>query len=374
MRLTAALLISALVALPCPLMACSLCGTMSKRLSLAQEFEQADAVVYGHLANPKLTDFNTGSGTTEFHFDKIVKDKADFPRQKVIVLSRYLPVIDPKDAPRYVMFFRVPAKNGEPYSGRQISTPGVLEFVAGLQRYRDNPAEMLLHAAKHLDDADPQIAEEAFLLFAKADDKIISQVAKKLTAETLRKLVKTPDLEPERLGMYAYLLGACGDSGDVELLRSLLKNPAPRFFRAYEGILAGYITLQPKEGWSFAQETLKSDKNSFVLRYAVLRALRFFYNANPDEYADHVLTGEALAIAQPDIADVAIQDLMRWKRWEHTKLIVSCYDKASHQSPIVKNSLVRYALACPHAEAKALVERVRRQDPKLVRYLEEELK
>jgi hypothetical protein len=292
----------------------------------------------------------------------------------MILLSRYLPTLDPKDAPRYVMFFRVPAKTIEPYNGRQISTPGVLNFVARLQTYRDNPKEMLRFAAKHLDDADPQIAEEAFLLFAKADDKLIGQVSRSLSAQMLRKLVKTPDLEPERLSMYAYLLGACGDKSDVELLRSLLNNPAPRFFRAYEGILAGYIMLQPKEGWAFAHETMKDAKSSFVLRYAIQRTMRFFFNASPEENAANVMLGEGLALAHPDVADVAIQDLTRWKRWDHTKLIVSCYDKASHKSPLLKNSLVRYALACPQPEAKALVERVRRENPDLIKYLQEELK
>jgi hypothetical protein len=169
-------------------------------------------------------------------------------------------------------------------------------------------------------------------------------------------------------------LGACGDAGDVETLRALLKNPAPRLFRAYEGILAGYIMLQPRDGWAFTHDTLKDAASPFVLRYAALRTMRFFYNANEQQNAKIVLDGAALAIAHADVADVAINDLMRWKRWEHTKLIVGCYDKVSHKSPIVKNSLVRYALACPQPEAKALVERVRRQDPELIRYLEEELK
>lgn len=360
--------------LPCPALACSLCGAMSKRVSLVQEFEQANVAVYGHLKNAKLLDAKNGKGTTEFHIDAVVKDAPGFPREKMIVLSRFLPALDPKDPPRYVMFFRVPSKSLEPYNGRQLTSAEVLHFVAKVTSYRDNPAEALRFAGKHLDDADPQIAEEAFLAFAKADDKLVNQVAKGMTPEMLRKLIKTPDLEPERLSMYAYLLGACGDKSDIEQLKSLLKDPSPRMFRAYEGILAGYIMMQPKEGWAFAHETLRNPKSEFVLRYAVLRTLRFFYNANAEEHGANVLLGEGMAIVQPEIADVAIQDLTRWKRWEHTKLIVSCYDKATHQSPLVKYGLVRYALACPQAEAKALVDRVRREDPKLLQYLQEELK
>lgn len=373
MRFPPSILVLFAAILPCPALACSICGTMSKRVSLAQEFLQADAVAYGHLANPKL-DGKAGTGTTEFHVDRVIKDHPAYHREKMVLLSRYLPVLDPKSPPRYVMFFHAPAKTKEPYNGRQISNPAVLDFVAALAKERDDPLAMLRFAGKHLDHPDPQIAEEAFLAFARADDKSVDRVAKNLSAPMLRKLVKTPDLEPERLGMYAYLLGACGDGSDVELLRSLLKNNAPRYFRAYEGILAGYISLRPGDGWSFVQETLQSEKNDFVLRYAVLRTMRFFYNASPDQYGKQVLAGEALAVSHPDIADVAIQDLIQWKRWDHTRAILANFDRPTHKSPLLRNGIVRYALACPLPEAKTFVDRVRRQDPKLVQQIEEELK
>ena len=368
-----------LLLLPCPAPACSLCGNVARQISLAHEFEQATVVVYGRIANPKL-DIKpgglAGTGTTEFHIEKILKDDPAFPKQKIIMLSRYLPILDAKNPPRYAMFFRGAKQGSEPYWGREIASPAILEFIAELQRYRNEPAQMLLKAADHLDDADAAVADEAFLVFAKANDKLIGQTAKQLAPARLRKLLKNAELEPERLSMFAYLLGACGNADDAELLRSLLttKNPAERNYKAFEGILAGYITIRPKEGWAFAQETLKNEKTSFLLRYASLRTMRFFYNSKPDETAGQVLQGLGSAISHSDISDIAIQDLRQWKRWEHTKLIVACYDQKSHQSPIVKNSIVRYALACPLPEARALVERVRRQDPELVRDLEEELK
>ena len=373
MRKLVLLLVSAWMLNASPTPACSLCGKMSRNFSLAYEFEQAQVIVYGHLANPKLTT-KSGGGTTEFFVEQIIKDDPAFPRQKMLLLSRYLPILDAKSPPKYVMFFRSPKQSLEPYWGKEIANPAVLEFVAELQRQRSDPEKMLLHAAKHFDHADPIIADEAFMVFAKADDKLIAQSAKKLDPKKLRKLVKDPDLEPERLSMFAYLLGACGNDDDVELLRSLLKNPMARHCKSFEGILAGYITMRPRDGWAFVQDTLKNDKQSFLLRYAALRTMRFFYNAKPQETGPQVLQGLGVAITHYDLADIAIQDLRKWKRWEHTKLIVSCWDKSSHQSAIVKQSIVHYALACPQPEARALLERVRRQDPELVRHLEAELK
>ena len=82
----------------------------------------------------------------------------------------------------------------------------------------------------------------------------------------------------------------------------------------------------------------------------------------------------SLAISHADIADVAIEDLRKWKRWDHAKLIVSCWDKASHQSDITRQSIVRYALACPSPDARAFLDRACRQDPQLVKDIEAELK
>lgn len=349
--------------------ACSLCGNVSRNSSLAFEFDQARVIVYGHLANSKQTD-QLGNGTTEFHFDKIVKPDAAFEFKKMVTIARYLPIVDPKTPPKYVMFFRAGKQGHEIYYGKEVANPAVIEFVAELQRLRTDPAQRLIRAAKHLDHADPLIADEAFMIFAKADDKLIAQHAGKLDPAPLRRLVKNADLEPERLSMFAYLLGACGNGDDAELLRSLLKNPGSREFRSYEGILAGYMTIRPKEGWALAQETLKTEKQSFLARFAAMRTMRFFYNANPKEHGPKVLDALVLAIGQAEIADIAIEDLRKWQRWEHTKLVLSCWDKKSHRSAITQQSLVRYAIACPLPEARTFLDRVRRQDPELVREME----
>jgi hypothetical protein len=355
-----------------PTEACELCGGLSKRNSLAYEFEHADVIVYGHIANPKL--INGGKGTTEFHVDRILKDDPAFPRQKTLTIARYLPILDPKTPPKYVMFYRNPKASLEPYWGKEVTTLAVFEFVAGINRLRGDHEKMLLHAAKHFDDADPYVADEAFMVFAKSDDKVIAEIAKKLSPVSLRKLVKNPDMESERLSMFAFLLGACGNNDDAELLRSLLKDQSPRMNKAFEGVLAGYVTMRPKEGWAALEASVKDDKQSFLRRYATLRTLRFFYASKPKETGPQVLHNLSLAIAQPDIADMAIGDLCKWKRWEHTALIVSCWDKKSYNSPITKQGLVRYALACPEPAARAMLDRARREDPDLVKAMEEELK
>lgn len=373
MRKMVVLLLAAWMLAAVSASACELCGSMAQRTSLTHEFSQAQVIVYGHLANPMFTN-KAGSGTTEFHFDQIIKDDPALPRQKMMLVSRYLPILDPKSPPKYVMFFRSTKQGLQLASGKEVANKAALDFVAELHRLREEPGKMMVHAAKHFDHADPLIADEAFMLFAKADDKLIAEHAAKLSPVNLRKLVKDPDMESERLSLFAYLLGACGNSDDADLLGSLAKNPQPRHYKAFEGILAGYITIRPKDGWATAQQLLHNDKQNFLLRYATLRTLRFYYNANPKEHGPQVMQGLASAIGHPDIADIAIEDMRRWKRWEHTKLVLSCWDKKSHQSPITRQSVVRFALACQEPDARAFLERARQQDPELVKRMEEELK
>ena len=233
---------------------------------------------------------------------------------------------------------------------------------------------MLQFAANYFTDADSIVAYEAFLMFAKADDKTVARIARRLDPAPLRVLVKNPETDPERLSMFAYLLGACGNADDAELLRTLLLAKSSRHYKAYEGILAGYITLRPNDGWALAEQLIADPKTEFLVRYAVMRSLRFFYNARPEETGPQVMRGWALALKQADVADVAINDLRKFKRWDYTKQVLALYDLQGTQSPIVRGSIERYAIACPLPEARPLVEQLRKKNPELVKELEADLK
>ena len=360
------------LALPYPAPACSLCGSLSSSRSIIYEYQEASMVAYGALANPRLG--IDGKGTTEFHIEKIVKTDPSSSLAKKLILAQYLPVLDPKTPPRWVMFFHATKDGPVPYWGRELPSPAALEFASGVLQHSAKPDAMLLFASKHFDDADSTVADESFLMFAKADDKTVARVANHISPVSLRKLTKSPSIEPERLSMFAYLLGACGNADDAELLRSLLLAKSSRHYKAYEGILAGYITLRPKEGWAFTEQHIADPKTEFLVRYAAMRTLRFFYNARPEETGTQVMRGWSLALKQPDVADVAINDLRKFKRWEFTREVLKLYDLPGSQSPIVRGSIERYAIACPLAEARPLVEQLRKKNPDLVKELEADLK
>src|SRR5262249_60670686 len=111
-----------------------------------------------------------------------------------------------------------------------------------------DPPSNLVFSLRHLDDPDPEVARDAFLEFAKAGDAEVSAAARKLPAGKLRDWLKDPATPPERLGLYAMLLGAAGQRADAALLRSLLDKKEERFVNAAAGLLAGYLLLEPGQG------------------------------------------------------------------------------------------------------------------------------
>jgi hypothetical protein len=185
--------------------------------------------------------------------------------------------------------------------------------------------------------------------------------------------VKDERTPSERLGLYAFLLGACGKPEDAVLLGSLAENTSERTLAALDGILGGYVQLQPKAGWELLYKMVRDPDLPFTGRYALVRTLRFFHGWKPKENRDQVLRGLALIVPQADMADLGVEDLRRWQIWDLTELVLAQDAKPSHDIPIVKRTLLRYALCCPKPEAARFVEAKRKTEPELVKEVEESL-
>lgn len=365
-----------LLFLPADSRSCSLCGTVRQRELLSNQFERADCVLVGRLANPRLNDGPgslPGSGRTDVHVERVLKASAKLPIPKVVVFDRYIPVLDPKDPPRFVVFMEQRAGELATFSGVHLKSPTLADFFVHLQKIpRTDPIGRLKFCAGHFGSSDAAVAEEAFLEWAKSPDPLVAQAARQLGPETLRKILQNPELEPEQISMFSYLLGACGTSQDAELLAAMIRKPTPKQSQGFEGVLAGFIALDPMSGWKQTTNLLEDAKQPILLRLAAIRTLRFFFASNPKDHRDRVSTGLAPVLHDGSIADLAINELRTTEIWDHTDKVFSYYKAPSHDSAIIRGSIVRYALACPLPSAKTFVAAVRQSDPNLVSDLEEE--
>jgi hypothetical protein len=111
-------------------------------------------------------------------------------------------------------------------------------------------------------------------------------------------------------------------------------------------------------------------------RVTPLRAVRFFWESRPDVIAkQEVVSAVSLLLDQGDIADLAIETCAKWGRWEVAGKILGLLAKPSHDIPIVRRAILRYALSCPdNPEATDYVTAMRVKDPRLVEQAEELLK
>jgi hypothetical protein len=351
--------------------ACTYCDPSNQKLqTFRQEARTSKFVVIGVLGNPRLVG---DQGYTDLTIEHVLKDDPALGRRKTITLSRWTPV-DAKRPPRVLIFFDVYDGKLDPFRGITLRGSGAAEYLrSGLALDDRDRVASLLYYFRHLDSPDPDVAADAFLEFAKASDREIGAVGPKLDPVKLRKLLADPKTPPERLGVFAFLLGACGTKGDAETLAALLSKNDERTSAALSGSLGGLIEMRPEEGWKRAIALLDDPKRPYQDKLAVLATIRFFQAYKGTEYRKPILAGMAAVISRGDMADMAVEDLRRWKWWDLTRHILAQYSQPTHAAPLVKNSILRYALTCPDSDAAAFVKAVRASEPALLREVEESL-
>jgi hypothetical protein len=243
---------------------------------------------------------------------------------------------------------------------------------AQAERAKGKP-EALRYYARFLDNIDPLIAEDAFLEFARSGDQEVGHVAKGLGPAQFRRLLQNPTLDADRISMFAFLLGNCGDAGDAALLKRRIDSAKGEDMRALDGLLGGLIALRGQVGWKLTTEILGDPHAGFLKKYAALRAVRFYMGWQPTASKSAMLAAYKQVVVDGEMADLAIEDLRRWKTWELTPLILSQYGKTTHGAQIVKRGIIRFALSCPLPEAQRFIARARDRDADLVRDIAESL-
>ena len=206
-------------------------------------------------------------------------------------------------------------------------------------------------------------------------------MAKSLPAERVAKWLKDEKTPAFRYGLYASMLGHCGNEKHAKLLHDLLEDPAKRLGSGVDGMLAGYVMLKPKEGWSYTRALLKDGKKEFMIRYAALRAVRFLWDSRPDLVSrKEMKAGLGDLLKQGDIADLAIDDLRKRQCWDMADGVLGLRGTKTYEIPIVRRAILRFALGCQDAKAKSsaaardYVDEQRKKDAQMVADAEELLK
>jgi hypothetical protein len=359
---------------------CPFCNAEGQ--TLTKEINLASLVIFGTLKEGKLSSDGI-DGTTDFIVENTIKrhdilDKAikKVDGKQMLTLSRYLGGDREKNY-KWVIFCDVFKGKIDPYRGMPVkkdSDPS--KYLAGALAVKDKPQpERLKFFFKYLDDPDVEISNDAYKEFAYADYKDYKDMAKELPADKIAGWLQDPKTPTFRYGLYGSLIGHCGTDKHAKVIRKMLDDPERRLTSGIEGLLAGYVLLQKKEGWDYVRGILKDTSKEFTTRYSALRTTRFFWDFRPDVVSKKdIVEAVSILLDQPDVADLAIEDLRKWQAWDKTDGILDLWNKNTHDIPIIKRSIVRYALCCPAERAKAFVAERRKADPDAVQSAEDLLK
>jgi hypothetical protein len=368
----------ALALLPAAGAACPFCGAVDGQ-SLTASVNQYNMVLVARVTSAKMGE-DFASGESQLAIEAVVKNHDWLGNRKTLTVKRYLP---PDDKYKFLVFCDIFKDDIDPSRGEVVAKDSdIAGYLNGALKLKDaKMPERLKYFFNYLDNPESLISNDAFKEFAFADYKDYRDMARDLPADKVAKWLQDPNTPAFRFGLYASMLGHCGKDEHAKLLREMLDDPQKRLLSGTDGMLAGYTLLKPKEGWTYLCDTLKDSSKDFTQRYAALRATRFFWEMRPDVIdRKDVVAAVALLLDQGDIADLAIEDLRRWGRWEMADKVLGLYGQKSHDVPIIRRSILRYALSCkgengqPHAKAAALVAELRKQDAEMVNDVEELLK
>ena len=354
-----------------PVRPCSYCNpNFQQKLTLRQNGRIAKFIVIGTLHNPRL---DGEKGATDFQIEQVVQSDPALGNQKQLTIPTYVPG-DPKKPQRYLLFADFINGKLDIVHSSPITENSAGDYLRGSLKIDDRDRTAVLqYCYKYLDAADPEVADDAFHEFAKATDQEIVQIAGKLSPDKFRTAIGDPRTPADRVGMYAYLLGACGNRDDAPLLVALIQKKDERGNAALSGLLGGLIELRPDLGWPLLQKILTDPQRPFVDKFYVQGTIRFYHSSKPRESRKEILQCMGALIEQGDLADLAIQDLRQWQWWDLTTGILAQYGKPTHRAPIVRNAIVRYALCCPDIEAADFVKSRTAAEPMLVSRIKESL-
>jgi hypothetical protein len=345
--------------------ACPFCNAVSQ--TLRQEMEAMDAVVIGEsIQNDALRD--KASGDVRMRVLHVLKG-GDDRKGGVLVKAG-----DEVTAVYY----------GEVAEGRKFMLSGVdppellwsclpltekaevyLKKIPSLSK---DPVERLKFYYPYLQDDDPMLSRDSYDEFAITPYDEIKKLKPELNHDELVQWLEDPELPTDRKRLYLTLLGVVGDKSDLPRLEQMLRSTQKSTQGGLDATIGCYLTLAGEEGLPLINELFMSNpKAPYADTYAAIMAIRF-HGTEGDVIARSALT-ESLhpVLDRPDLADLVIPDLARWKDWSLIDRMVKLFTESDPENNWVRVPVVNYLRACPLPEAEAALEKLKEIDPESVR-------
>ena len=350
--------------------ACEYCG--GTRQTLSEEFANSDAVV---LVQWKAGRAPTGMlGSTTFSVIEIARGPKDvLKKDDQIKITQYRAG---KKGDLFLLF-GTQGKEIEWNNPLEVSET-TYQYIAQAPSLKAPTNKRLEYFVKFLESSDQLISNDAFGEFANAPYEDIVKIQHKLDRVKIAKWLADPDTLPNRLALYALLLGLCGNDDDARMMLAKINLPPAGFPLGMDGLISGYLVLAGEKGLDAIDASKLQNKNaSFSEVYAAAQGVRFLWTyGNGRISQDRLRKSMRGLLDRPEIVDLVIADLARWEDWSVMDRLMKNYGKGDYSQLAVKRAIVRYMLAAAKAnaqqaeQANANLAKLRQQDPALVKAAE----
>ncbi len=376
--LVAAALLLVAIASPLPqARACPFCGVA--QMTLTEQLASADAAVLVQwVGGDKDTEAKVGN--TTYQIQQIVKGPKSLTKDQKVTLDRYR---TGKSGDLFVLL-GTDLGNGK---GLEWGSPlEVSETSFNYMSQAPSPetvaSKRLAYFLKFLEFPDPIISNDAFGEFANAQYKDIEQLAAQLPKDKIRGWIANSETPATRLGLYGMMIGLCGTPEDAKMLEAKILVQTDEFRLGIDGLMGGYLLILKDKGLDVLDEhKLANKKVPFSETFAAMQALRFMWTYGSGKIAPARLQQSMrILLDRPEMADLVIADLARWKDWSIQDKLMSKYGEGEYNIPSIKRAIVRYMLVSSKdvaagggapqpahvANGAKLLEELRKKDPKTV--------
>ena len=345
------------------------CCMYTRPSSLLDDFLEANMVVAGRFRNSVGPNNALPNGQVELMFDSILRTHDAIKGKKSILLARQVNSED-----RFLVALELSKRNIEASRGVLADAQGETErFIRGALALRDKsqPARTR-YAVDFLGSSCSEVAFSARIEVERASYADLRKVAEKMQPGPLVKALQNSKTSYDQCQTFAMLLGHCGSKQDAVVLRKLIDDCVRNNKSIAPGYLFGYVLLEPVAGWEYVTKLSVKKDQTFLQRYTALWTIRRLAEDRPDIHDMKKCTEAMVRIFEvPDLADYAIEELRRWKRWEHCDAILALAGKRAYDTAVMRRTILRFALECPTPAAKTFVSIERSKDAEWVADTEE---
>ena len=340
---------------------CPFCTALKP--TLTEEIEATDAVVFAKVLGPGQLTEDGFDRKMRLEVRQILKGKS------FVALEEVFETIAPAslEAGQECLVMGV-LTDRMMWSTPMKLTDRSREYILAVQTLPLAGPERIRFFLEYLEDAESFMAYDAYDEFARTPYDDVKAIKPHMSRDKLVGWVQDPEVSINRKRLYFTLLGVCGGREDLPLLEKMITSPDKRDRAALDSLIACYLTLSGADGVKLIEDRFLRDKEAdYVDTYAAVAALRFHGTESDVIPVPRIVEAVRLLLDRPEVADLVIADLARWKDWTVTDRLVEMFKNANEKTQWVRVPIVHFLRVNPDPAAKAKIEELKAVDAQSVR-------